>query len=179
MRGAGRLVDLALEFLDGEARPDLAEVLQQPFYFDARSQHENDTKVQVLPIFTEYEGNLNVLYKRRYIEAAQRFADVPRLSSAQREALDLFDQLCADPALHLAFSMQPGDIQIGNNYSILHSRTRYTDHEDASLRRHLYRVWLTLANGRPLPEIYASTREFGPSYARRIQRHNQSNVTHS
>lgn len=154
--------------------PDLAEVLQQPFYFDARSQSPADAKVQVLPIFIEHEGLLNVLYKRRYIEAAQRFEDVPRLTPAQREALDLFDTLCADSDLHLAFSMEPGDIQIGNNYSILHSRTRYIDHDDPALRRHLYRVWLTLDQGRPLPEIYASTREFGPSYTRRLQRDQQS-----
>src|SRR5699024_3277722 len=97
---------------------------------------------------------LNVLYKRRYIELAQRFDDVPRLTEPQREALDLFDQLCSDPEFQLSFSMQPGDVQIGNNYSILHSRTRYTDHDDPAERRHLFRVWLTLANSRPLPEIF-------------------------
>lgn len=151
-------------------RPDLAEVLQQPFHFDSRAQNANEAKVQVVPILTEHEGHLNALYKRRYIKLAQRFDDVPRLTAQQEEALELFDRMCADPQLHLAFSMEPGDIQIGNNYSILHSRTRYTDHDDPAQRRHLYRVWLTLANGRPLPDIYADTREFGPSYARRLQR---------
>lgn len=155
-----------------ERRPDLAAVLQEPFYFDSRSQNPNDAKVQVVPVFTAHQGYLNVLYKRRYVEAAQRFEDVPRLTVLQREALDLFDQLCNSPDLNLSFSMQEGDIQIGNNYSVLHSRTSYTDHDDPALRRHLYRVWLTLDNGRPLPEVYATTREFGPSYARRIERQN-------
>jgi hypothetical protein len=86
----------------------------------------------------------------------------------QIEALDLFDKLCADPRMHLAFTMQPGDIQIGNNYSVLHSRTRYQDHEGLDQRRHLLRVWLTLFEGRVLPEIFAETREFGPSYARKM-----------
>jgi len=148
-------------------RPDLAEVLQQPFYFDSRAQNPMEKKVQIVPIFTEFAGLLNVLYKRRYINLAQRFEEVPRLTPLQAEALDLFDNLCADPTMHLAFTMQPGDIQIGNNYSILHSRTRYQDHEGVDQRRHLLRVWLTLFDGRLLPEIYADTREFGPSYARK------------
>ena len=150
-------------------RPDLAEVLQQPFYFDARAQNPLDKNVQVVPVFSEQAGLLNVLYKRRYIETAQqRFDDIPRLTPLQREALDLFDKTCADPALHLAFTMEPGDIQIGNNYALLHSRTSYKDHDDVSLRRHLLRVWLTLENGRELPPVFAETREFGPSYARRL-----------
>ncbi|AZW32508.1 taurine catabolism dioxygenase, TauD/TfdA family [Bordetella bronchiseptica MBORD675] len=153
-----------------DERPDLAAVLQQPFYFDSRAQNVNESKVQVVPVFTEHQGYLNVLYKRRYIVTAQRFPDIPRLTPEQVEALDIFDRLCADPALQLSFSMQPGDIQIGNNYSILHSRTKYVDHDDPQRRRHLYRLWLTLENSRPLPEVFGMTREFGPSYARRQQR---------
>lgn len=166
--GVSKLVSAAALFnaiLD--ERPDLAAVLQQPFYFDSRAQNVNEKKVQVVPIFTEYMGYLNVLYKRRYIVTAQRFPDVPRLTPEQVEALDIFDRLCADPALQLSFSMQPGDIQIGNNYSILHSRTKYVDHDEPERRRHLYRLWLTLENSRPLPEVFGTTREFGPSYARR------------
>lgn len=153
-----------------DERPDLAAVLQQPFHFDSRAQNVNESKVQVVPVFTEHQGYLNVLYKRRYIVTAQRFPDIPRLTPEQVEALDIFDRLCADPTLQLSFSMQPGDIQIGNNYSILHSRTKYVDHDDPQRRRHLYRLWLTLENSRPLPEVFGTTREFGPSYARRQQR---------
>lgn len=153
-----------------EERPDLAAVLQQPFYFDSRAQNVNESKVQVVPIFTEYEGRLNVLYKRRYIETAQRFPEVPRLTPEQVEALDIFDRLCADPTLQLSFSMQPGDIQLGNNYSILHSRTKYQDYDEPETRRHLFRLWLTLENCRPLPPVFGTTREFGPTYARRQAR---------
>lgn len=169
--GVSKLVSVGALFnaiLD--ERPDLAEVLQQPFYFDARAQNVSEAKVQVVPVFTEHMGLLNVLYKRRYITTAQRFSDVPRLTEAQTEALDLFDRLCADPALQLSFSMKPGDVQIGNNYSVLHSRTKYIDYDEPERRRHLYRLWLTLEHGRPLPEVFGTTREFGPSYKRRQQR---------
>jgi len=71
--------------------------------------------------------------------------------------------------MHLSFSMEPGDIQIGNNYSILHSRTKYNDHSEPERKRYLLRVWLSLREGRPLPEIFEKTREFGPTYARRVR----------
>ncbi len=147
-------------------RPDLAEVLQEPFHFDSRGQ--SDQKCQVVPIFNQHAGKLSVLYKRRYIETAQRFDDVPRLSPKQIEALDLVDAITNDPGFQLSFEMQPGDVQIGNNYAVLHSRTKYEDHDDPSMKRHLLRIWMTLPNGRPLPEVFSRTREFGPAYRRRM-----------
>jgi len=150
-------------------RPDLAEVLQRPFHFDARAQEgAGRSRCQVVPVFTHHAGHLSVLYKRRYIELAQRFPEVPRLTPEQVEALDLVDAICADPDFHLSFEMEPGDVQIGNNYAVLHSRTTFVDHEDALRRRHLLRIWMTLPNGRPLPPVFEETREFGPAYARRM-----------
>src|SRR6185503_19044523 len=43
---------------------------------------------------------VSVIYQRQYIDSAQRFPDVPRLSAQQRAALDLLDALADDPALH-------------------------------------------------------------------------------
>jgi len=63
--------------------------------------------------------------------------------------------------------MEPGDIQVGNNYSVLHSRTKYRDHENPEDKRRLFRTWLTLPNGRALPPVFADTREFVHSYRRR------------
>ncbi|MFN0164715.1 MAG: TauD/TfdA family dioxygenase [Burkholderiales bacterium] len=146
-------------------RPDLARVAQQPFHFDSRSQNAADIKVQVVPILTWHAGRMNVLHKRRYIETAQRFPEVPRLSAQQIELLDMIDAICNDPEWQLSFEMQAGDIQIGNNFSILHSRTSYVD--DPAQRRLLLRIWMTLPNGRPLPKVYAATREFGQTYRRR------------
>lgn len=152
-------------------RPELAAVLQRPFHFDARAQESSGRdRCQVVPIFSHHAGHLSVLYKRRYIELAQRFPEVPKLTPEQVEALDLVDAICADPDFHLSFEMQPGDVQMGNNYAVLHSRTTFEDHEDPLRRRHLLRIWMTLPNGRPLPPVFGQTREFGPAYARRMSR---------
>ena len=92
-------------------RPDLARVAQEPFHFDSRAQNPTDLKVQSVPILTWYAGRLNALHKRRYIETAQRFPEVPRLTPQQWEVLDLIDEICGDPAWPASRWMQNGPCQ--------------------------------------------------------------------
>lgn len=148
-------------------RPDLIKVLREPFHFDTRQQHPTGLKIQTSPIFNFFDGRLSALYKRRYIMTAQRFPEVPKLTQQQEEAIALVESICNDPQVQLSFYMEPGDIQIGNNYSVLHARSKFEDYDDPAERRHLLRVWLTLPNGRPLPEAFALTREFRSSYLSR------------
>ena len=68
----------------------------------------------------------------------------------------------------LEFDPQPGDVIVASNHVVLHGRTAYVDDDNAGQNRHMLRLWLTIPNGRPLPPHYAQTREFGPSYARRM-----------
>src|SRR5690606_9441000 len=91
-------------------RPDLVDVLQQPFHFDTREQHPTGLKVQSSPILNFFDGRLSALYKRRYLLAAQRFPEVPRLTQAQQEAVELVEAVCNDPGIQLSFYMQPGDV---------------------------------------------------------------------
>lgn len=167
--GISKLVSVSQLFNEALRRaPALARVLQEPFHFDTRTQHKDGRKLQAVPIMNFFDGKLSALYKRKYIETAQRFPETPRLRDDQIAALDLIDEICADPSIHLSFSMEPGDIQVGNNYSVLHARTRYQDHAEPERRRHLLRTWITLPNGRKLPPVFADTREFSSSYTRRL-----------
>jgi hypothetical protein len=146
-------------------RPDLAAILQQPFDFDARGQGlPGAPPYQRVPIYSYHGGFLNVLYKRQYIDLAQRFDDVPDLTPLQIGALDLMDQICGELAFE--FTMEPGDIVVANNYDILHARSAFED-GDSDEGRHMMRLWLSLPNGRPLPPVFEHTREFCHSYARR------------
>ena len=167
--GRSRLVSATTVFNEiVSRRPDLAEVLQQPFCFDSRGQHQpGEPRFQKLPVFNYHAGYLSVLHKSFYIELAQRFPEVPRLTNKQVEALGLVDEVCEEPGTCLEFDTLPGDIVVANNYEILHSRTAYEDHQQPERRRHMLRLWLTIPNGRPLPPVFADTREFRHSYARR------------
>lgn len=157
--GESRLVSAeTLYELMAARQPDLAEALEQPFVFDTRGQTDDPT--QIAPIFARYRGYLNVLYKRGYIELAQRFEGVPSLRDEQVQALDLLDALCEEPGVSLDMWLEPGDLQLVNNLAILHSRTEYTDHDEPERRRHLLRLWLTMPVGRPLPPLFRATREY-------------------
>ena len=167
--GRSRLVSATTVFNEIVARrPDAAAALQKPFYFDARGQQApGEPRYQKLPVFHYHAGFLSVLHKRFYIDLAQRFPEVPRLTSEQVEALDLMDQVCEERGVSLDFDTLPGDILVANNYEILHSRTAFEDHTQPDRRRHMLRLWLTIPNGRPLPPVFETTREFRHSYARR------------
>lgn len=168
--GVSKLVSATAIFNEVIRRyPEIADVLQEPFYFDNRVQTNAEARWSKFPIFTYYAEKLYVLYKRGYIELAQRFEDVPKLTEKQISALDAMDKTANDPAFELSFTMQPGDIQIANNYSILHSRTSYIDFDEQERKRHMLRLWVTLPNGRPLPPEFEYSREFGSSYARRMK----------
>lgn len=146
-------------------RPDLARVLTEPFHFDARGQQlPGRPWYQTLPIFQHHGGRWFVVHKRHYIDLAQRSPEIPRLTADQIAALDLMDELCHDPAMHLSFEMAPGDLVMANNFTTLHSRTAFRDQGSDGERRHMLRLWLGIEGGVALPPSFAETREFGPLF---------------
>jgi len=137
-------------------RPDLLRALFEPIETDRRGEaREGEKPYFKIPVFSWHEGLLSAIYQRQYIESARRFADVPPLTPIQIEALDLFDSLANHPELNLFMELQPGDIQIVHNHTILHDRTAFDDWPDVERKRHLLRLWLAPANARPLPMVFA------------------------
>ena len=137
-------------------RPDLLELLFQPLATDRRGEVPEGQKPYFeIPVFNWHKGYLTAIYQRQYIDSAQRFPDAPRLTARQVEALDLFDALANDPALHLFMEFKPGDVQLVHNHTLLHDRTGFVDWPEPDKRRHLLRLWLAAPNARPLPEIFA------------------------
>ena len=137
-------------------RPDLLNVLFEPIETDRRDEVLDGQKPYFkIPVFSWYQGFLSAIYQRQYIESARRFDGVPPLTPTQIEALDFFDSLANDQSLHLLMELQPGDIQIVHNHTILHDRTAFEDWPEAERKRHLLRLWLAPMDARPLPSIFA------------------------
>ena len=137
-------------------RPDLIKWLFQPVATDRRGETPEGEKPWFeIPVLNWYEGHLTGLYQRQYIESAQRFADAPRLTDAQIEALDLFDAIANEPDIYLCMRLAPGDMQFVYNHSNLHDRTGFQDWPDRNQRRHLLRLWLALPQDRLLPPIFS------------------------
>jgi hypothetical protein len=137
-------------------RPDLLQVLMQPIETDRRGETPEGSKPYFnIPVFNYHAGLVSAIYQRQYIESARRFPEVPPLTPLQIEALDLVDELANDPKLHLLMKLEPGDIQLVHNHTILHDRTAFEDFPEPERKRHLLRLWLAPPNARPLPEVYA------------------------
>ena len=163
--GQSRLVSAERAFQSLEsARPDLASVLKEPVHFDARGQRADSAPTQFIPIVAEHNAKRSFLYKRGYIELAQRFDHVAELTRDQIDAMDAFDAVLNDPANVLEFRLQRGEAILVDNYTILHARTAFEDHPDPGRHRHFLRIWMSLNAGGPVAPAYADTREFGQSF---------------
>src|SRR5687767_82470 len=95
-----------------------------------------------MPVFNYHCGLVSAIYQRQYIESARRFPDVAPLTPLQTEALDLLDELANDPKLYLMMELQPGDVQLVHNHTILHDRTAFEDYAEPDRKRHLLRLWV-------------------------------------
>ncbi|GAB4822232.1 hypothetical protein N2152v2_009278 [Parachlorella kessleri] len=136
-------------------RPDLAEVLAGPWYFDRKGEiPEGKKPFFEIPVFNYHKGYLSVNYSDNYYFLSQRHDEVPRLTPAHLEAIKLFNELAASDELRMSYMLQPGDIQILSNHTQLHHREGFTDWEEPEKKRHLLRLWLEPEDSRPLPHYY-------------------------
>ncbi len=134
-------------------RPDLlAELYRDYFRSTVGDEVGAETPYYPLPVFALCDGHFTCNFSKTYIEAAQRFAAVPRLTATQAEAVDMVMALAEE--LCFEMPLEPGDIQLLNNHVIYHGRTPFTDDAAAGRDRLLYRLWLSMPNSRPLPESH-------------------------
>ena len=155
--GLSALVSSTTLYNELRARaPALAARLFQPLATDRRGEVPVGAKPYFeIPVFNWHAGLLSTIYQRQYIDSAARFPDAPRLDARTIAALDLFDALSNDPALHFTMALQPGDIQLIHNHVLLHDRTAFDDWPEPARRRHLLRLWLAPTAARALPAVYA------------------------
>ena len=136
-------------------RPDLAAVLTQPVYRTRWGEVPEGRKPYYgTAPFSIVNGRVICTYVRSATRKAQLMDVVPRITPEQEEAMDLFDALANDPALHLDITFEPGDMQWVCNHSIAHSRTAFEDFPEPGKRRHLLRLWLACEDGPELPEAF-------------------------
>jgi hypothetical protein len=136
-------------------RPELAEALTHPFYYDRRGEGvAGQDPWYEMPVFMPADGRIVASYVPRFIRSAQRFEQLPRLTDRQQEALDMVQTLADDPHFKLEMDFRPGDIQLVNNLVLLHSRTAYEDWPEPERKRHLLRLWLSVLDGWPMPDAF-------------------------
>jgi hypothetical protein len=109
-----------------------------------------------LPIYTYHDGLLSCAIRRMAIETA-RLNGMP-YSDLENKALEHLDRTAARQDLRYDMHMEPGDIQLLNNFVTFHARTDFVDADDPAKKRHMLRLWLQLPDGRAFlrkyPTIY-------------------------
>jgi hypothetical protein len=138
-----------------ETRPDLIDALFDDFYRSSIGDEVGtDAPYYLLPVFSMHDGAFTSDFSRVYITQAQAFPEVPRLTAAQTEALDMIPELAE--AMCFERMIQPGDIQLLNNHVTYHARSAYVDDAASGRDRFLLRLWLMTPESRRLPKNQAS-----------------------
>jgi alpha-ketoglutarate-dependent taurine dioxygenase len=131
----------ALDLLKRE-HADVLQTLSQPLHVDRRGGFRDGESPTVLRPIVAWDGPDVILrYLRYWIEAGHEKVKQP-LTSSQRRALDVLDDVLKQPELRVEFSLEPGQMYFINNRWILHNRTAFVDYPELERRRHLVRLWL-------------------------------------
>ncbi|MBS29514.1 MAG: hypothetical protein CL566_11455 [Alphaproteobacteria bacterium] len=131
-------------------RPDLLNVLYQPFHVDWRGDHPDGAQPWYdCPMLSAHNGRLAArVTNRSFMESVVRYDDDLALSDVQREALDVFQEISNREELRLQMNFQEGDMQFINNHTVLHAREAYEDYDEPERKRHLLRMWIALEDER-------------------------------
>jgi TfdA family taurine catabolism dioxygenase TauD len=145
--GASRIVSSVAVYDElVRRRPDLVARLFEPFLLDIRNEDASGA-LRYLPIppCRFAGGRLRTFYHSDYFRSVVRHADVPAFRDDERELLDLYEEIASQSDFYLDMQFAPGDIQWLSNHTILHARTAYEDHPEPERKRHLLRLWLSIA----------------------------------
>ena len=142
-------------FLD--SRPDLLEPLYNGFHIDlvGKGTKAKELSEHRIPVFSYWGGKLSCRYNKGQIEHGAKKAH-GGLTDIEQEAVDHFRELSVRPEFCLKMEFRPGDIQMLNNRTTLHSRTAFDDYVDTERRRLLLRLWLNSFTPRPMHPAFAN-----------------------
>jgi hypothetical protein len=146
--GASSIVSATTAFNELlRTRPDVLPALRRGFAYDRRGEEPpgEDPIGPRVPAFDLAGDIVSCRYARGHIEAAWKRLGIPA-PAEESAALDALDAVTARHDLQFRMTLQEGDMQLLNNYTVLHARTAYEDHDDPAEKRRMLRLWL-LAEG--------------------------------
>lgn len=136
-----------------EERPDLLDVLYEPFNLDWRGEEpEGEQPWYRLPMFSEADGRLASRFTSlAYFRSVDRYGAHLAMTPEQSAALDFVQDVANRPGMALSMMFEEGDMQFLNNHVLLHAREAFEDHPEPELQRHLLRMWVAYPPARRQP----------------------------
>ncbi len=130
--------------------PQHLPVLERGFHHHRRDERDPDDPTYTpwrTPVFAAYDDHFHIIYVRPSIDYCG--PEGVKFTPEETAALDFVDSVIARPEVQVSMALERGDLQILNNFMVLHSRTAFEDGQDQ--QRHLIRLWLdnpaSLRNG--------------------------------
>ena len=137
-------------------RPDLLEVLYQPFTVSWQSNEPPGSQPWYeLPVYGRVDDDVACAYVGSNILWAEKNCGAPPLTPQQVEAVEYVSLVAAEPQFWIERSLEPGSMLFVHNHTAFHMRTEFEDFADPAQKRHLLRSWLSLPNSRALPDSFA------------------------
>ena len=140
-----------------EKHPEYLEWLYRGFHHNLRGDASEAAPFgctpKPIPVYRYYQGALSCVFNASTIKEAQRRmgALVPE---AEMRAIDTMVELARSDEYRLDMEFEPGDLQVLNNYTVMHWRTEFTDWPEPEKKRLLFRLWLKADGLRPVdPEM--------------------------
>lgn len=124
-------------------RPELLDVMYRGYPHDRRgAQPDGEPRLAPwnLPVFSFPNGRFTCVYDRKPSEWGREMAGTP-FTETDHAAFDFADALTRDPEFRFDMAFEPGDIQLLNNFLVLHSRKEFIDDPDPAKQRYLLRLW--------------------------------------
>jgi len=128
--------------------PEYAAALTEPLYWTKHGEHAPGERPWYRSaVFNFLDGRLCTSFGPKHIYKGHDLPDTPKLPDVQRRAIEAAEQIADEQRCDMV--LEPGDIQVLNNYVALHTRSAYEDYDDPEQKRLLWRLWLMNDDLRP------------------------------
>lgn len=150
-------------------RPDLLPALYEGFYYHRRGENapgQAPVTPHKVPVFSTVDGLLSCRYVDTYMPAAAAELGVD-LPPQLLEAIEVFEATSAREDVRLEMMIEPGEMILSNNFTVLHGRSGFDDgNKPLDQRRLFFRLWLDPDEAVCRPHIPEVTIFEGNSIAR-------------
>jgi hypothetical protein len=135
--------------------PEILEVLYEGYFHDLRGEIAKGSQQELtsrrIPVYSVHKGVLSCNFNAKTIRDAVKKTGSP-LSREEGRALDKMLEIAMRPEFQVEMQLETGDLQILNNYTVLHSRTGWRD--DPGYKRLMLRLWVKTLGAREIaPEM--------------------------
>jgi len=138
------------------SHPEFLDVLYRGFQHDLRGEGVTGNFAEVthnrVPVYSYFAGKLSCSFNFKITESAAIKLGRP-LTELERAALEFIIATAERPDIRFDIQLRQGDIQLINNYTMLHYRSEFVDYPER--KRNMLRMWINFHEGRRLAPEFA------------------------